>query len=92
MVLLTASKQAFIIQAASLKDKSKANQMSKKINSLGFKSYVVKIDIKGKGTWFRVIVSGFDGRAKAQTAADKISKKIKTKCIIRRVDTDEKKK
>jgi cell division protein FtsN len=89
---VAASKQTFIIQAASLKEKAKASQMSKSIAALGFKSRVVEIDIKGKGTWFRVIVSGFDERAQAQVAADKIAKKIKTKCIIRRVDADKKKK
>jgi len=88
---VAASKQTFIIQAASLKEKAKANQMSKSITALGLKSRVVKIDIKGKGTWFRVIVSGFDGRAQAQAAADKIAKKTKTKCIIRRVEADKKK-
>jgi cell division protein FtsN len=89
---VAASKQTFIIQAASLKEKAKATKISKSIAALGFKSRVVEIDIKGKGTWFRVIVSGFDERAQAQAAADKISKKIKTNCIIRRVEGDEKKK
>jgi cell division protein FtsN len=89
---VAASKQAFIIQAASLKEKAKANQMSKSLTALGFKSRVVKIDIKGKGIWFRVIVSGFDERAQAQVAADKIAKKIKTNCIIKRADADKKKK
>ena len=87
----TASKQAFIIQAASSKEKSKSYQMSKSITDMGFKSHVVKIDIKGKGTWYRVIVSGFDERAQAQAAADKIAKKMKTKSIIRHVDADKNK-
>jgi len=87
---VAASKQTFIIQAVSLKEEAKASQMSKSIAALGFKSRVVEIDIKGKGTWFRVIVSGFDERAQAQAAADKIAKKIKTKCIIRRADADNK--
>jgi cell division protein FtsN len=87
---VAASKQSFIIQAASLKDKPKANQVSKNITALGFKSRVVKIYIKGKGSWFRVIVSGFDERAQAQVAADKITKKIKTTCIIRRADEEKK--
>ena len=89
---VAAGKQTFIIQAASLKEKAKAIQMSKSLTASGFKSRVVKIDIKGKGTWFRVIVSGFDERAQAQAAADKIAKKTKTNCIIRRVDADKKKK
>jgi cell division protein FtsN len=85
---VTVSKQLYIIQAASLKEKTKANQMSKSITSLGYKARVVKTDIKGKGTWFRVIVSGFDERSQAKAAADKISKKLKTKCIVRHVDTE----
>jgi cell division protein FtsN len=85
---VAASKQTFIIQVASLKEKANASQMSKSITALGFKSRVVEIDIKGKGTWFRVIVSGFAERAQAQAAADKIAKKIKTNCIIRRADAD----
>jgi cell division septation protein DedD len=88
---VAASKQVFIIQAASLKEKAKAYQMIKNLSDMGYKSHVVKIDIKGKGTWFRVIVSGFDERARAQAAADKIAKKMKTKCIIRRDDADTKK-
>jgi cell division protein FtsN len=85
-------KQKFIIQAASLKEKNKAYQISKKIAVLGFTPRIIKVEIKEKGTWFRVIVSGFDERAQAQAAADKIAKKIKTNCIIRRVDADKKKK
>jgi len=87
---VVASKQSFIIQASSLQDKGKANQVSKNITALGFKSRVVKIDIKGKGSWFRVIVSGFDDRAQAQVAAAKITKKIKTPCIIRHADEEKK--
>ena len=89
---VAASKQTFIIQAASLKDKANANQMSKRITALGFKSSVVEKDIKGKGTWFRIIVSGFEKRTQAQAAADKIAKKMKTNCIISQVDADKKKK
>jgi cell division protein FtsN len=88
---VAASKQIFIIQAAALKDKAKASQMSKRITALGFKSSVVEVHIKDKGTWFRVIVSGFDGRAQAQAAADKIAKKIRTNCIISHVDAAKKK-
>lgn len=83
---VAAGKQSFIIQAASLQEKAKAYQVSKNITALGYKSRVVKIVIKGKGTWFRVIVSGFDDRAQAQVAADKITNKMKTNCIIRRAD------
>lgn len=87
---VAASKQSFIVQAASLQDKGKANQVSKNITALGYKSRVVKIDIKGKGSWYRVIVSGFNDRAQAQVAADKITKKMKTTCIIKHADEEKK--
>lgn len=76
-------KNKFTVQAASLKDKAKARQINKTISALGFKSEIVKIEIKGKGTTFRVIASGFSDKAKAEEASKKISFKTGTKCIIR---------
>lgn len=73
----------FLIHVASLKDKTKANQIQKTIVALGYQAKVTKADIAGKGTWYRVISTGFKSKALAQTAADKISKKVKTNCIIR---------
>ena len=86
-----ANKQKFIIQAASLKEKAKAYQLNKKIAALGFEALIVPTEIKGKGTWYRIIISGFDNKAQAQAAAAKISKKTGTNCIIRNVDSNLKK-
>ena len=83
--------QKFIIQAASLKDKTEANKMNNKIASLGFLSQVIKVEIPGKGIFFRVIVSGFENKVQAQEAALKISQKTGTSCIIKRVDNEAKK-
>ena len=83
-----AKKQKFIIQAASLKEKAKAYQVNKKIAELGFEALIVPIEIKGKGTWYRVVISGFESKAQAQAAAAKISKKTGTNCIIRNVDNN----
>jgi cell division protein FtsN len=80
-------KHKYIIQAASLKEKAKAYQLNKKIAELGFDAKIIPIDIKGKGTWYRVIISDFENKAKAQEAAAKISKKTGTSCIIRSTDT-----
>jgi cell division septation protein DedD len=76
----------FSIQAASLKEKSKANQISKKITALGYTPRIVEAEVKGKGTWFRVIVAGFESRVHAKEAAENISKKTGTKCIVRQVN------
>lgn len=74
----------FVIQVASLKEKTKAAQMHKNITAMGYQSTVVKTEIQGKGTWFRVIVTGFETKVQAQAAADKIAQKIKIKCIIKK--------
>jgi hypothetical protein len=42
---------------------------------LGFKSEIIKVEIKGKGIMFRVTVSGFENKVQAQEAAQKISSK-----------------
>jgi cell division protein FtsN len=76
----------FFVHVASLKDKAKATEIHKAVATLGYPSKNVKVDIKGKGTWYRIIVTGFETKAQAQTAADRISKKVKTNCIIRPAD------
>lgn len=73
---------SFLIHVTSLKDKAKASQINKTIIALGYSSKVVKVDLKGKGTWYRVIVTGFGTKAKAQVAAGRISKKVKTNCVV----------
>jgi cell division protein FtsN len=88
---VASNKKKFIIQAASLKDKTTANKMSKKITSLGFISQVIKVDVKGKGIMFRVVVSGFEDMVQADQAAQEITKKTGTACIIKSVDSKEKK-
>jgi cell division protein FtsN len=88
---IASPKQKFIIQAASLKEKDKAYQISKKIATLGFTPRIIKVEIKEKGIWYRVIVSGFENKVQANAAAAKISKKTGTHCIIRRVDVETRK-
>jgi len=86
-VLDTASnKRKFVVQAASLKEKAKANQVNKKIAALGFKSEIVKVKIKGKGIVFRVMATGFDDKVQAEEAAKKISSKTETNCIVKSID------
>ncbi len=88
---IDSNKQKFKIQVASLKDKTTANKMSKKIASLGFTSQVIKTDAQGKGILYRVVVSGFEDKVQADEAAQKISRKTGTDCIIKSVDSEAKK-
>lgn len=81
----------FIVQVAALKEKSKAGEINKKISAMGYHTEIVKAEIKGKGTMFRVIATGFDDQAKAQKIAGVIAQKTGTKCIVRKMDADIKK-
>jgi len=83
---VASGKNQFIVQAASLKEKKKADQVSKKISSLGFKTQIIKTEIKGKGTMFRVTALGFENKVQAKEAAQKISSKTKTNCIVKSID------
>ncbi|HPC86930.1 MAG TPA: SPOR domain-containing protein [Smithellaceae bacterium] len=75
--------ETYQVFVASLKEREKADQIHKIVTRAGYASKVVKVELKGKGTWYRVIATGFDTQAKAQAAADKLSKRAKTKCIVR---------
>lgn len=86
--LSAASAASFMIHVASLKEKSKADHINKSVAEMGYRAKVVKVDIKGKGIWYRVIVPGFETKAQAKTAADKISRKVKTNCLIRQAGMD----
>lgn len=79
-------KHKFIIQVASLKDKSTAYKMNKDIASLGFNPKIIKAEIKGKGVLYRVVVSDMKDKEQARQAAKKISAKTKTNCMIKSIE------
>ena len=83
---VVAKEGKFVVQVASLKEKTKANQINKKISALGLIPRIVETNVSGKGKWFRVVVEGFSSKAQAQTAADKISNKTGSHCIVKRTD------
>ena len=74
---------SYQVYVASLKDKAKADQIHRIVSRAGYASKVVKVDLKEKGLWYRVIATGFDSKARAEAAADKLSKKARTKCVVR---------
>lgn len=74
---------SYQVYVASMKDRAKADQIHKIIDRAGYASKIVKVDLKEKGLWYRVIATGFDSKAKAEAAADKLSKKARTKCVVR---------
>ena len=74
---------SYQVYVASLKDRAKADQIHRIVSRAGYASKVVKVDLKEKGLWYRVIATGFDSKARAEAAADKLSKKARTKCVVR---------
>ena len=88
---IVSDKSRFTVQVASLKEEAKAGKMSRKVSALGFKTEIIKVEIKGKGTMFRVIASGFETKVQAEEAAQKISPRTKTNCIIKCIDNAVKK-
>jgi cell division septation protein DedD len=84
----TSKRQKYIVQAGSMKEKSKADEMNKKISSLGFKSEIIKAKVNGKGMMFRVVASGFDDKEKADEAAKKITKETGSNCIVRKTGSE----
>ena len=83
----TAKAEKYAVQVASLKEKMKANQLHKKLSTLGYKPRIVENNIAGKGKWYRVVVDGFSNKAAAQAAADKIAGKTGVNCTIKRINT-----
>ncbi len=75
----------YIIHAASFKEKDKAYMLNKQIAELGLKPIIIPVELKAKGLWYRVIVSGLESKSKAQSVADQIAKKTGSKCTIREV-------
>lgn len=75
-------KSLILIHVVSMKERDKANQIAKTVASMGYPAKVSRADLKEKGVFYRVITTGFHTKEQAQTAADKISKKVNTKCII----------
>jgi cell division protein FtsN len=79
------TQKKYIIHAASFKEKDKAYMLNKQIAELGVKPTIIPVELKDKGLWYRVIVSGLESKSKAQSVADKIAQKTGSKCTIREV-------
>jgi cell division protein FtsN len=77
-------KGKYIIQAASYREREKADRLCKRLKVLGYNPMVVAADLPGKGKWFRVILGGFETPQEAQKVVDVVSKKIGgMNCIVR---------
>ena len=66
----------YIIHAASFREKTRSDELTKKLTALGYPASVITRDLPGKGKWFRVVVSSFKTREEAQKALDALRAKI----------------
>jgi hypothetical protein len=76
----------FSVQVASLRAKTSAAQLSKKISALSYTPRIAENSIPGKGKWFRVVVDGFVSRVDAQTGVEKIFSKTGVRGVVKQTD------
>jgi len=69
-------KGKYLLQVASYKEKEKAEQVAGKLGAMGYAPRVVATDLREKGIWYRVQVSGFATREEAQRASEAIAAKM----------------
>jgi cell division protein FtsN len=73
----------YIVQAASFRDRRKAETLRKKLLNMGYDPVVDVIDLKSKGRWFRVCLKGFKTRGDAEKVEVELEKKIKwLRCLV----------
>ena len=66
-------KGAFYVQVASTKNAASADELVKKLKQKGYQAYKTKVEIAGKGTWYRVCSGGFNSQTEATMARDKLT-------------------
>ena len=68
-----AVKGDFYVQVASTRNADAADELVKKLKGKGYSSYKTKVEITGKGTWYRVCAGGFTSQAEAANTRDKLT-------------------
>ncbi len=62
----------FLVQVTSCRDKKIAEDVVRRIGKIGYKARIDAVDLEKKGRWYRVLLSDFPSREKAQEAARKV--------------------
>ncbi len=74
---------SWTIQIASFKEKDRTVILQNKLKAVGYSSKIEKIDLKTKGSWYRLSLQYFGSYQKAQGIATHIEKNIRgIKCLI----------
>jgi cell division septation protein DedD len=78
-----AAKGKFILQVASLQDRTKAEELRGALIQMGYDPFVDVADIPDKGKWYRVKLRGFETREDARRVGAEIERKIKgLQCLV----------
>ena len=72
----------FFILVASFRKKDMANTLAKKLVKFGYRGKVEKVDLKDKGTWFRVCVGNYPGKDEAKKHARIIKEKLRVSPLV----------
>ncbi len=65
----------FTIQAASFKDKVKAELSLAGMKAAGYQAYMAATDLKEKGTWYRIYIGSFTSKAQADQFLTELKQK-----------------
>ena len=63
---------SYTIQAASVRNKTDADRLVKKLTQKGYPAYLLISHIEGKGTWHRVRIGSYASKDKAQPVLNKL--------------------
>ncbi len=78
------AQKRYTLQAGAYKSKAEADQMLKKLQSEGYRPYIVAANLKRKGVWYRVRVGSFDSWQQALHAKQKFEEKINMTAYVSR--------
>jgi len=79
---LSAKEEAFFVQVASFQKPEDADRQAARLKSKGYKVVIVKADISGKGTWYRVRLGPYKDSAAAKSVALEYEKSEKSTVFI----------
>ncbi len=73
------------VQVASFRDRDRAGKVLKELESLGLSPVIDPVDLKSRGTWYRISLRGFPSYEEAKAAAAAAERRLTgTRCIIRK--------
>jgi cell division protein FtsN len=77
------SKDLYMIQLASFRDKTKMEALQKKLSALGYAPRIDEINLVSKGRWYRVMLDGFPNTHEARKIKTLLEKNIRgLNCMI----------